>query len=170
MKVGLLDNALAVFDKAAELSPKKQQTYFEIADVYIQKGDYQNAIKVLKKTFNDDENFASARINLTIAYILNHQQEEADELLLEEYGSVDVADNILAQVYSNIKNYDRLAGVYRAFVKSDPKNVEYYKNLAGAYLLANRKAEAINSLERAVKEIPSFEVEAKNLIGQIKSQ
>ncbi len=169
-KVGLSDNALLVFNKALELSPKKQQIYFEIADIYIQKGDYQNAVKVLEKTFNDDKSFGGARINLAVAYILNHQQEEADKLLIEEFGVPDVADAILAQVYSNIKDYNRLAGVWRAFVKTDLKNVEYYKNLAGAYLLANRKAEAVNSLEQAVKEIPSFESEAKNLIGQIKSQ
>ncbi|MEK9170538.1 MAG: O-antigen ligase family protein [Patescibacteria group bacterium] len=169
-KVGLSDNALAAFNKALELSPKKQQTYFEIADVYIQKGDYQNAVKVLEKTFNDDRSFISGRINLSAVYILNHQQAEADKLLKEEFGTIEVADNILSQVYSGIKDYDRLAGVYRAFVKIDPKNIEYYKNLAGAYLMANRNAEAIESLKRAIKEIPSFRTEAENLIKQIKNQ
>jgi len=167
-RVGLSDNALTVYNKALELSPKKQQIYFEIADIYIQKGDYQNAVRTLEKTFNDDRSFTSGRINLSAAYILNHQQGEADKLLIEEFGTTEVADNILSQVYSNIKDYNRLAGVWRAYVKNDPKNVEYYKNLAGAYLMANRNAEAIKSLEQAIIEVPSFKTEAENLIRQIK--
>lgn len=169
-KVGLLDNALAVFNKATELSPKKQQIYFEIADVYIQKGDYPNAVKVLEKTFNDDKSFVSGRINLAVAYILNHRQKEADKLLIEEFGTADVADNILAQVYSNIKDYARLAGVWGAFVKSDPKNIEYRKNLAGVYLLMNNRNSAIGVLNEAILAIPEFKLEAENLIKQIKSQ
>lgn len=169
-RIGLMDEALEIFNKAAELSPKKQQIYFEIADVYVTRGDYQNAIKALEKAFNEDRSFDSARTNLAAIYILNNQQEEADKLLIEAFGDVDVAEEILAGAYSRIKNYPRLAGVRKSFVENDPGNLQFRKNLAGAYLLNNQKEEAIKTLEEAIRLVPSFKEEGEKLIQQIKSE
>ncbi|MBI3046040.1 MAG: O-antigen ligase family protein [Candidatus Harrisonbacteria bacterium] len=169
-KVGLLDLALEVFKKASDLSPQKQQIYFEIADVYIQKGDYKNAVAVLEKSFKLDSEFNNGRINLAAAYILNNQQREAEKLLQEGFGTADVADQILVQVYSRVQNYKRLAGIWGAFVKLEPKNLEYRKSLSGAHLLANQKASATQALEQAIKDFPEFKTEGENLIKEIKKQ
>ncbi|MDO8429796.1 MAG: O-antigen ligase family protein [bacterium] len=169
-KVGLSDQALAVFNKAIELSPQKQQIYFELADVYLQKGDYQNAILALEKSFKLDTEFSSGRINLSAAYILNNQQAESEKLLKEGFGAVDVADQILAQAYSRVKNYNRLVGVWGAFVKKNPDNLEYRKNLAGAYLSAGNKTAAIGTIQEAIQINPSFKAEGEAYIQQIKSE
>ncbi|OHA13806.1 MAG: hypothetical protein A2909_00790 [Candidatus Tagabacteria bacterium RIFCSPLOWO2_01_FULL_39_11] len=169
-KVGLSDLALEVFKKASDLSPQKQQIYFEIADVYFQKGDYQNAVLVLEKSFELDSEFNNGRINLAAAYILNNQQAEAEKLLLEGFGTIDVADQILVQVYSQVQNYKRLAGVWKAFVKLEPRNLEYRKSLSGAYLLAKEKIAARETLEQAIKDFPEFKEEGEKLIKEIKKQ
>lgn len=169
-KVGLSDLGLEVLKKASDLSPQKQHIYFEIADVYIQKGDHQSAVAVLEKGFNFDPAFNSARINLAAGYILNNQQAEAEKLLQEGFGVVDIADNTLAQVYSRVGNYQRLAGTWQAFVKLSPKNLEYRKNLSGALLSAKEKTAARAVLEQAIKDFPEFKEEGENLIKDIKRQ
>jgi len=167
-RVGLLDPAIQVLNKAAELSPKKQQIYFELADAYLRKGENNNAVRVLEKTFNDAPSFDQARMNLVAAYILNNQQDKADQLLLEAYKKVNIADQLLIQVYSAIKNYERLLGVWQAFVNSDPLNAEHRMSLASAYLLANQEEAAIGELEEAIRLNPGFKAEGENLISEIK--
>ena len=169
-RVGLADQALMVLDKAAELSPKKQQIYFEIADVYLQKGDYPKAISTLEKSFNFDQGFPTGRMNLVAAYILNNEQEKADKLLVEAYGTTDVADDILVTVYSNRRNYDRLARVWQAFVKKEPGNFSYRKSLAGAYVLAGNKERAIKTLEEAILLDPNFKSEGEAYIRELNKQ
>ena len=169
-KVGLSDQAIAVFNKAIELSPKKQQIYFELADIYLQNGDYSKATEVLEKSFNLDRGYNQAGLNLAATYILAGRQNDADKILLELFGAVEVPNQILTSVYSRIKDYDRLIGVWRAFVKDSPDNLEYRKSLSGAYLLADDNQSAIQALEEAAQVIPEFRSEAESLIKQIKSQ
>ncbi len=128
-RIGLLDDALRVMGKALELSPQKQQISFELADIYIQKGDYKSAISVLKTALDAAPDNSFARTNLVAVYILSGQQEEADRLLIEAFGTVDVAENILVQVYSRTKNYERLARIWQAFLKAEPDNPQYKQNL-----------------------------------------
>lgn len=169
-RVGLADEALKVFNKAIELSPRKQHIYFELADVYIKKSDYPKAVEVLERAYNLDPEFNGAGMNLAAVYILNNQQEKADALLIKFQGTVNAADNVLAQIYSIKKDYRRLIGVWEAFVKLDPNNDGYWKNLSNAYLLLPDRQSAIESLERAIKAIPSFKSEGENLIQEIKRQ
>lgn len=166
--VGLLDQALEVFQKSLSLSPNKQQIHFEVADVYIQKGDYQSAGEVLEKAFNLDPEYNQARISLAVIYILKQKSEAADQLLIDGFGSREVADQILAQIYSRVKDYKRLAGIWRAFIKQAPNNLEYRKNLSGAHLLANNKASATQVLKQAILDFPEFKEEGEKLIKDIK--
>ncbi len=169
-RIGLLDDALKVMNGALALSPKKQQIAFEIADLYIQKEDYAGAIKVLKNAFESDKTDNFARINLASAYILNNQQEEADKLIIEFYGKVDISSPTLISVYTRVKNYSRLVGVRKAALEEYPNNWDNRKNLAGAYLLNNRPAEAIKVLEEGIRLNPAVEAEAEALISEIRTK
>ncbi len=166
-RVGLLDEALKVEQDALALSPNKQQIYFEIADAYLQKQDFAKAVTVARQAYDLAPDYHLARINLAAAYIMNNQQAAADKILKDGFKTVDVAENILVQVYSSRKQYDRLRGVWQAFVKSDPQNPEYRKSLAGAYLITGNKTGAISVLEQAAKDIPSFKSEAEGYIQQL---
>ena len=106
-------------------------------------------------------------VNLAAVYILNNEQDKADQVLIKSFGEVEVPDMILVQVYSRVKNYKRLAGIWRALVKKSPNNLEFRKNLSGAQLLANQKIAAIRTLEEAIKDFPEFKEEGEKLIKEI---
>ncbi len=167
-RVGFSDQALAVLKKASDLSPRKQQIYFEIADIYLQTGNYKSAVAELEKSFNLDQEYDQARLNLVAAYILSGDQKKADELLVEKYGTMDVAEMILVQVYSRTNNYQRLIGTWEAFVENQP-TAENYKSLAGAHLLAGDRSGAIEALEAGIEKNPQFRSEASVLLNQIRS-
>jgi len=168
-KVGLSDQAISVFNKAMELSPQKQQIYFEIADIYFQRGDFRSAIELLKTALELDPSYDQARLNLAVAYILNGRQPEADEVLISGFGTVEVPSPILVTIYSRVKDYNRLVGIWKVIAKNTPQDLNYRKSLAGAHLLANQKPEAIKALEQVIKDFPEFKAEGENLIKDIKN-
>jgi O-antigen ligase/Tfp pilus assembly protein PilF len=168
-RVGLNDQAIAILHKALELSPQKQQIYFELADAYLKKGDNAEAVRTLEKTFNDAPRFEMARINLAAAYIINNEQAKADQLLIDYYGTVNVPDDILVQAYSAVKNYPRLLGIWQALVERDPSNTRTRVSLAGAYLLTGQKEMAIQELETAIALNPQFKAEGEVYIAQIRN-
>lgn len=177
------DKALGAFNNALKMSPKKQQIYFEIADIYLKKGDYANAIHTSKEAYDLDPSFNNAQMNLVASYILNNQQDEADKILIRHYGTVDVADNILVQVYSKfIDSYrqqkdtvrtayyaDRLIRVWQAFIVQDPNNVEYRKRLVIVYLVLGQQLEAQRVLNEAVIQHPEFKADLEAFVKQIQS-
>jgi tetratricopeptide (TPR) repeat protein len=167
--IGLIEDAKSTLTKAIALSPKKQDLYFELADAYLRVNEIEEALTVLQKAFDLDPAHDRARNNLAAVFIMSGKQAEADDLLREWYGTVDVAEILFARVYGQLQNYDRLAGVWRAFVKSDPFAVEYRINLAEAYVKLNNRAEAIRTLEEAIVEIPEFRDQGNEMIQQIKT-
>ncbi len=168
MQFGLYDAAIDILKKAQALSPKKQIILFSLAEAYTRKGDYDSALQVVKTAFNEEKNFDQARINLAAVYILKNNQAEADKLLIERYGTVDVADATLAQFYSNLKKYDRLLGVTLAYMKSNPSNPDYVINAANAYAKAGRKYEGIKLLQDNIGKYPDKNSEFTRAIEDIK--
>ena len=180
----LMDKALEVFNSALKLSPKKQQIYFELADVYLKKGDYVNAVRVAKEAYDLDPSFTSARMNLAATLMLDHKQEEADAILAQGYGTVSVPDNILVQVYSRLTDQyraegnneralfysNRLTDVWRAFIQKDPDNLEHRKRLVLVYLVMGQQQEAQEVLNEALSYKPEFRSEVEEFIKQLQQQ
>ncbi|MDP3729217.1 MAG: O-antigen ligase family protein [bacterium] len=167
-KIGLRDEAIATLEKGRLLSPAKPGIYFEIADVYIQKGEIQKAVDILEYTFyNNTAEDQQTRLNLAGAYILNNQQVKADEIIIDYYGTTEAPDRLLLGIYSRAKDYERLAGIWRGFVKFYPINIEYRQGLIGAYLLLGDKMKALEAAQDAIEAIPSFKEEGERTIKEI---
>lgn len=168
-QAGVFEEAVKAFERSLVLSPRKQQIYFELGDLYIRQGDFKRAQSVLEKAFKLEPKFDQARINAVAGYILNDNQARADELLTEAYGRTDVAQPILAQVYSRKKDYPRLLAVWQAFLKSDRSKIEYWKNVAAIQLQLGKRTEAIQTLQEAITFTPSFKEEGEGYIQEIRA-
>ena len=166
---GLFSEAEKAISQAVALSPKKQQIYFELGDMYMRQREYSRAAEILEKAFRLEPQYSEARNNLAAAYILAGDQARADVLLEEGYGTVNVPLNVFVQVYSVRKDYERLLGIWQAFLASDTHNMQYWKNVAATYLLLKKPAEAIKTLEEAYAVDASFKSEAEDYIQQIRS-
>lgn len=169
-RIGFGDQALQVLNKALELSPKKQQIYFEIADVLVQNGKQKEAIDILREALDLDKSNGFARLNLAAILILSGQQKAADEFLVEGFGTVDPAEKILVQIYNRVGKYDRLVEVWKAFIKNQPDKFEYRRNLAETYFRLSQKTRAIFSIEEAARSNPDFKAEADAYLKEISSR
>ena len=161
--------ALSTLEKAKFLIPAKQQVYFEIADLHVAEGNFGKAAEELKTAFELVPEFSEARINLAAIYVLEGRQAEADKLLMDGFGKLEMPRIILVQVYYRVKNYERMIGIWKAFTETDPRNLEYRRSLAGSYLLAARRLEAVQTLQEAMEDFPEFRAEGEALIKDILS-
>jgi len=152
---------------AQKISPKKQDIAIDLAGFYINSKQYDKALPILISTFESDKDFARARIALVGLYILMGDQAKADQLLMEGFERLDVTDNSLIKAYYLTQQYGRMIDIWKTYIASDPKNLNYYQSLAGAYLLNGQKDLAIKELQRITEIDPSKASEVEKLIDQV---
>jgi Flp pilus assembly protein TadD, contains TPR repeats len=165
-RFGDTDAALRTLAEAQALSPKKQQIFFEIADTYIQRSEFGKALAAFEEAFALAPEFVTARINLAAGYIFNDEQAKADALLREGFGTEIIVDELLIQVYSMVRDYERLIKTLEVLLAEQP-TVDNYRRLAGAHMFFGNQAAAIAVLEEAIEKFPGFAEEGNGYINDI---
>lgn len=180
----IFDLALKALNDALALSPKKQQIYFEIAEVYLKKKELANSIKYLKFAYDLDPQYRTAYMNLISTYIFGGNQAKADELLLASEGTVDVLHETIAQTYSRLldearargdKNKiafyaDRIARIWNAYIKAQPYDFNHRRKLAFLYFVVGETEKANEVLQEAIRYNPAFESDVKEFVEQTNRQ
>lgn len=168
-KGGQYDKAIELEEKAINLSPKKQQLYFELGGSHISKGEYGRATNVLKTAFEFDPTYDEARIIYAISLVYSGNIDSADKLLEERFGTFLIADRRLVNAYSFAGRSERLAPVWEGIVKENPNNPQYRVSLAAAFMKISERAKAIEQLEAAIELEPNFKQQGEYYINEIKA-
>lgn len=166
---GKTTDALAVLNKALELSPKKQQIYFLFADVYMSLNQNDKAVEMMRIAYNLDPNYDAALLGLAVTEIVNKQQDEADTLLQKHFGTIVVADPKLLTAYARVGRYDRVKDAWLSLIEKDPSNVQYHISLAATYLKLENRAMSVKELEKAIVLSPEFKKQGETLISEIRA-
>ncbi len=171
-KSGQYDVALQTAMRALELSPKKQQIHFIIADIYLATGQNEKAFEILQKAHDLDPSYPEAVKNFIIAAALNKKQDLTEKLLaeFEKLGTKRSEMNkYLLNVYASIGDWQKVKGIWLDAIKGEPDNAQYHVSLAATYLkLADRK-NAIKELEAAISLNPQFKEQGDYYINEIKA-
>ena len=167
--VGRHKDALAVIERALELSPKKQQIFFLLADTYMALGDGQKAYGAVKFAYESDPEFESAVKNFAVVAIINGRISEAEEALVRKFGTIILADQSLVTAYARAGEFSKVRDIWLEFIKTEPQNAQYRVNLAATYMELGRPQEAIKELERAIELNPQFKEAGEYFISEIKA-
>ncbi len=161
--------ALSHLDRAAALSPNKQQILFQQGQTYIQKGDVNTGLAIFKKAFelapDDDE----ARIFYASALYYADKSSDADALLVDKFGTTIVDNDQLVRIYSQTNHEDRVIAIWQKRVAANPNDVDMHLQLASAYFAAGQTSNTIAELETVAKLKPDAAAQVQSLITQIKS-
>ena len=171
---GQYPSAIQYLSSALADSPQKQQISFELGVVDINTSNAKGAVPILKAAFDEDQNYKDARILYAAALIYAADQSTADQVLLsgpkeQGFGTVNVDDSRMLQVYTNTKQWDRVIAIWKARVAADPKNSQTIIGLAAAYFTSGDKLDTIVELEAAAKADPTVAAQAQSLIQQIQA-
>lgn len=167
----LLLEARTYFEKARELSPKRQEIIFEIQKNYLVAGDYQAMIKAGEECVQIDPNAGECYWYLGLAEIFLGDQENGKKHIQssQEKSPFKPYWVQLGIAYASQKNYADAAEAYRkAIYYNDWKNISYHAVLAflyrqlGDYENAGKEAMEVFDLQPENKEVPEF---FKQLLG-----
>lgn len=162
------NEAISLLNRAIEIAPKKQQLYFELGTSYLNKGDYENGMATLKKSFDLDQTFEDARRIYAVSAIFAGQDGLAEELM-KEHGGVIQDDERFLKAYAQKNNYEKVVAILKVFIDKNPTNVQHRLNLAAVYLQKGQRAKSVEQLQKAIEANPSFKKQGEFYISEIKA-
>ena len=168
---GMLDKATERLVTARALSPDKQIIIFEQGYTELQKGDTAAALAFFKEAYDLAPQYSDARINYANAALRAGDDALFNELIStdEEKKMYALNDQAVQTVYS-VKHYDQLVEMFKIRIAEKPTEAQERANLAYVYNEMGRPDEAIDILERAAEDIPSFKTQADQFIASINAQ
>jgi len=162
------EEAISLLNKAIEIAPKKQQLYFELGTSYLNKGDFENGMATLKKSFDLDQTFLDARKIYAVSAIFAGKESLAEDLM-KDYGGVVQDDERFLKAYAQKKNVEKVVAILKIFIEKNSTNIQYRLNLAAVYLQNGQRGKSVEQLEKAIVADPSFKKQGEEYIKQIKA-
>jgi tetratricopeptide (TPR) repeat protein len=176
---------LAASEKQREksLSTNKEALEYYYAGIdESEKGNYEAAIKKLKKAIRIDPEFAFAWDNLGVCYRKMEKYDDAIDaynrsLEIDPNGSMPLQN--IAIVYEYKKEYDKALKAYERLAKLDKNNPETFYGIGRMYVLAyNDFEKALDNLCKAynlyIEQKSAFRADAEKVIqiiyGEMKKQ
>lgn len=165
---GQMDESVKELTKAHELSPGKQTILVELALSHLAKGDVETAVVTAKKAHEMDATYDVPRVMYAAILMYANNQNEADRLLTERFNTPIVDNEILLQAYLDTKQFSKVLEVWKARAKAAPNDANALIGLGRAYLISGDKANAIKSIEEAIRLEPQFKEQGEGIIKDIR--
>ncbi|MBI4160581.1 MAG: O-antigen ligase family protein [Candidatus Yanofskybacteria bacterium] len=157
--------------KALEISPTFVRTYYEIAQAYLNKGDFANAIKYFEEvaklnpevglsfwylgaTYFEAGNAEEGFNNIEKARELGYKLSESDLLRL-------------ISLYVKLNDFKKIVSLYEDLIKLKPNNAQHRASLAAAYAKTGEIDKAVEQARAAASIDESFEDEARAFVRSL---
>ncbi|MEK7659306.1 MAG: O-antigen ligase family protein [Patescibacteria group bacterium] len=162
-----LENSL----KALEISPTFVRTYYEVAQAYLNKKDLPKAIEWFERVVELNPQVPLSHWYLGITYAQAGQLQRGARIIENSgynYKSSEVDALRMSEIYFRMKNFHKIAEVYEALIKLNPKDPQYHASLAVAYREIGERDKAIKEAQTAAQLDPAFVKEAQDFINSLK--
>jgi tetratricopeptide (TPR) repeat protein len=157
------DEALGLFQKFAELNPNVYQIYFNIGDIYREKGEFEKANEqyaiAQAKAREKADVVMQAKALASFGEICLRQEKlkEAQEFFTQSI-ALNPKDEILAynvaEIFFGQNQIDEAIKNYQLAIQIKPEWSEPYLKIGYAYLNKGNMAKAIESLNEFLKRDP----------------
>ena len=147
--------AIPLFQRAIDLDPGFAMAYGQLASIYHNLGETEQASQTATKAFQLKERLTeSERLVIESWYNIfaTGDLEKAARLLeteLQNYPATPGVLNDLGSVYANLGHYEKAIPIYRQALNLDPNGEATYFNLAASLLATEQSDEARSVLSEA---------------------
>lgn len=166
---GAYDDALPHFMRANELSPNKQSILFMVGTILQLQEKSEEALVYYKQAYELDKSFKDATAYYAANAIRLGDQELADGILMETFGTVLVDNPRIIQAYYDTKQYSKLVKILEFAVENRPNELQNYLSLAASYLDMGNSAKAITVLQKAIEINSDFKEQGEYYISEIRA-
>ena len=126
-------------------------------------------MKVLRTAFELEPSFNDARKIYAISLIYAGENDLAERILKERFGTAVIPDKRLVNAYVRAKNFAMVARIWEKFVEKNPNNAQYRVRLAAAYIKLGKREAAIGQLRKAIELQPDFKKQGEYYINEIRA-
>ncbi len=166
---GQYDNAKVAYEKALELSPKKQSIMYLLGENAGVRGDSTTALSYYKRAYELETSNREAAMQYAAALIRLGQSTAAEALIAPYIESGNAADPRILAAYRANNQISRAIPIWEAGVRANPEDVQGYFTLAAIHYLSGNSAKAIAILEDVKRKLPGVAVQADPVIEQIRA-
>ncbi|TSC63523.1 MAG: TPR repeat protein [Parcubacteria group bacterium Athens0416_74] len=166
---GQYDNARIAYEKALELSPKKQSIMYLLGENASVRGDSAAALSYYKRAYELETSNREAAMQYAAALIRADQAAAAEALLAPYIESGNAADPRILSAYRAKNQMLRAIPIWEASIRANPEDAQGYFTLAAIHYLSGNSAKAIAVLEDAKRRLPGIAVQADPVIEQIRA-
>lgn len=124
---GLFDEALSHLEHAKELSPGKQQIYFEMGSLFLNQNKLTEALRVFKEAYELAPEYNEAKIIYLVGAIFAGDRKTESELVIKLTDNELIFDDRILGAYYSVKRIDVVRGILNERIKLDPANTDTYK-------------------------------------------
>jgi O-antigen ligase/tetratricopeptide (TPR) repeat protein len=168
-RYGWYGRAIEELKKAVELSPKKQTIYFELISNLMLDGKISEAFETAKKTYELEPAFNEAKYIYGLSAVAVGDNAVSQSIL----GSVSERELVFDDRYLSVlvivnRNQD-VINIAKRRVELDSNNMQHWITLTAAYLRANLREEAINTIRKMIELNPSFKEQGEYYISEIRA-
>ncbi len=168
-RYGMNGEAIAHFEQAHRDSPKKQKLAFSLVLAYINAKNFDKAYILAKEAYESDPLFGDAAKFYAIAAMYKGDEKFADDLLAKTFGTPLYYDDMLMNVYIQLKNFDKVAAVLQKKLSDGGDDPQMRLRLAAAYLEAGKNAESLVEIQKIIDTHPDFKAQGESYINQIRA-
>lgn len=166
---GQNDEALRHYERAHALSPKKQTIDFNLILSYINARRFDDAYALAKEAHELAPSFQEAAKFYAIAAIYKGDERLADEILVKTFGAETYYDDMLVNVYAQLKKFDKIIVMLKNKLASGGDDAQLRLRLAAAYLEAGRQAESLAEIQKIIDAHPDFKAQGEYYMNEIRA-
>jgi tetratricopeptide (TPR) repeat protein len=159
----LYSEAAGAYEKLVKEFPGRMDYYKDMADEYIDAGNYSKAVKtydVMGEKFGKSAEIYLAKIKLLKYQKKNSEAEAELKKLITEYPSETNYYTYLAELYQESGQYDKAMEVYKKLLEIDAKNPYVHLALADYYRTRQMDADFLREVKIAFQN-PDLEIDQK---------
>ncbi len=168
------DKALENSRKALEISPNFVRTYYEIAQVYLNKEDYSNAIKYFQDAVDLNPSVGISYWYLSATYLESGNVERGlavvDDAIKNGYRLSENDTLMVLNIYIKQNNFQKIAEMFSMLIRLSPNNPQYHASLAVVYARLGMIDEAVDEARMSAQLDKSFESEARSFVQSLGRQ
>jgi O-antigen ligase len=168
-RFGWYGKAIEQLSEAQKFSPKKQQIYFELVSNFLLDNKMAEAMKAAKTAYELDTSYQEAKFVYGLTLLANGNKSESDQIFNGMSEKQIVFDDRYITVLLAIKQFDQIISVVKKRIELDPGNLQHLITLTAAYLQADRRAEAVQTLKELIKLKPDFKDQGEYYIKEIEA-
>jgi len=153
--IGRRDEALQLFQKAAQAKPNDPFAEARLAAMEVDSGQSQTGLAELDRLANSAEGVAAAGPPLIIADLREGRVAEASqvaEALVKQNDKDPVAQGLLGSVRTAQGNFTDAAQIFKSIVDKNPNLIGPRRDLVGAYIALDRLDDAKTMLQGILKQ------------------